>query len=247
MQLQILGPSDRFPRARLVDPPPRGYLQLSAVVAPPAGPAPFPRTGPEKTRLLARLKALSAELASQDGVERATVYNAVVTPPPAGYAKRADVHHARYDVVVLVETTSPETIGKVQVSDTYQQLHDALAGASPDLHVMPARCVKSLGDVDKSRPGLYLFNFFVAEDPAVALELWEYLAGWYTRQTGLTNSTVLQPIDGSDYAFVNHARWDYGLPRFLANQLTKPSFRSYVLANLLVNRTGSMPLLYHLA
>jgi hypothetical protein len=247
MQLQILGSSDRYPRARLAEPPPRGYLHLAAVVSPPVGPAPFPRTGPEKTRLLQRLKALSTELANHEGVERADVFTAVVVPPPVGYARRSDVHHARYDVVVLVETTSPEDIGKVQVSDAYQQIHDALAGASSDLHVMPARCVKSLGDVDKSRPGLFLFNYFVAEDPAVALELWDYLAGWYTRQTGLTNSTVLQPIEGADYAFVNHARWDYGVPRFLLQQVTRPSFRRYVLANMLVNRTGAMPLLYHLA
>ena len=37
------------------------------------------------------------------------------------------------------------------------------------------------------------------------------------------------------------------VPRLLLQQLTKPGFRSYVQANLMVNRTGSMPLLYHLA
>lgn len=32
--------------------------------------------------------------------------------------------------------------------------------------------------------------------------------------------------------FVNHARWDRSLASFAAAQFTKPSFRSYLLANL---------------
>ena len=247
MQLQILGPRSRFPRAHLVDPPPRGYIHLAAVVEPTAGPAPFPRTSAAKARLLERLKALGHDLEGLGTVEQATVYKAVIAPPAGGYAKQHHVHHARYDVVMLIETTTPETIGQVQGSEPYQQVHDVLAEAASDLHVMAARCTKSLGDVDKTRPGLFLFNYFVAEDVDVALELWDYLAGWYVVQTGLDNSTVLQPIDKADYAFVNHARWDYGLPRLMLRQLTKPSFRSYVLTNLLANRTGSMPVLYHLA
>jgi hypothetical protein len=94
---------------------------------------------------------------------------------------------------------------------------------------------------------LFLFNYFVAEDTEVALELWDYLAGWYSVETGLDNSTLLEPIDKTDYAFVNHARWDYGAPRFAFHQFSKPSFRSYVLANLETNKTGSMPILYRLA
>jgi hypothetical protein len=246
MDLELIGPAEKFPRATLIEPPSAGYIHLAAAVEPP-GRAPFTRTSEDKTRTLQQLKALAADLGNRDDVDRATVYDAVVVPPAAGYARRHGVHHARYDVVVLIETTTPETIGPVQESEQYRVLHDALLAASTDLHVMGARCTKSLGDVDKSRPGLFLFNYFVAEDTEIALELWEHLAGWYTKQTGLDNSTLLQPIDKSDYVFVNHARWDYGVPRLLLHQLTKPSFRSYVLTNLLVNRTGAMPLLYHLA
>jgi hypothetical protein len=247
MDLQIVGPSDKFSRATLVDPPSSGYIHLAAAVEPPSGRAPFTRTSEKKTQLLERLKSMAQDLADSEDVDKVTVYDAVVVPPPAGYARRHGVHHARYDVVVLIETTSPQVIGQVQETETYRTLHDAMMAASTDLHVMAARCTKSLGDVDKSRPGLFLFNYFVAEDVDVALELWEHLAGWYVKQTKLTNSTLLQPIDKSDYVFVNHARWDYGIPRLLLNQVTKPSFRSYVLTNMLVNRTGAMPLLYHLA
>jgi hypothetical protein len=247
MELQILGASTRYSRARLVEPPANGYIHLAAVVEPSTGPAPLPRSSAAKVRLLDRLKALGQELERVDTVDKVTVYKAVLAPPPIGYAKQHHVHHARYDVVVLVETTTPETIGDVQRTEPYQHLHDALAEAASDVHVMAARCAKSLGDVDKTRPGLFIFNYFVAEDAGVALELVDYLAGWYAVQTGLDNSTVLQPIDKADYAFVNHARWDYGLPRLMLHQFTKPSFRTYVLSNLLVNRTGAMPVFYHLA
>ena len=45
----------------------------------------------------------------------------------------------------------------------------------------------------------------------------------------------------------NHARWDLSLPQFIIKQLTKPSFRSYVLADLRANRVVSMHAVYGLA
>jgi hypothetical protein len=247
MQLQILGPQARYPRARLVDPPSRGYLHLGAVVEPPRGRAPVTRTSSTKAALLDRLKSLARQAEQVEAVEKVTVFKAVVLPPAFGYAKRPDVHQARYDVVALLKTSSPDDLGKAQASEAYQALHDAMAGAARDQCVLAARCAKSLGDVDKTRPGLFSFNYFVADDVDVALELWEWLTGWYVAETGLDNSALLQPIGDADYAFVNHARWDYGLGRFLLRQFAKPSFRSYVQTNLLVNRTGAMPGLYHLA
>lgn len=247
MDLELIGPTGKYPRAALAEPPSSGYLHLAASVEPPSGRAPFTRSSENKTRLLEELKTMAAKLEERGDVTKVTVYDAIVVPPPTGYARRHGVHHARYDVVVLVETTLPEVIAQVQESEEYRTLHDALLAASTDLHVMPARCTRSLGDVDKSRPGLFLFNYFVAADTEVALELWEHLASWYKKNTGLDNSTLLQPTDKSDYVFVNHARWDYGVPQLLLRQVTRPSFRSYVPTNLLVNRTGAMPLLYHLA
>jgi hypothetical protein len=193
------------------------------------------------------MKSLARELEHLGPVEQATVYRAVVVAPPSGYAKQRATRLARYDVVVLVETTSPEMNGEVQAAEPYKLLVEALRDAARDVHMMAARCVKRVGDVDKTRQGLFLFNFFVADDPAVALQLWDYLAGWYAVETGLRNSTVLEPLGQADYVFVNHARWDYGLPRFLLHQLAKPSFRTYMLANLRANRTGAMPILYRLA
>jgi hypothetical protein len=76
-----------------------------------------------------------------------------------------------------------------------------------------------------------------------------YLAGQYQAETGLDNSTLLKPLEGeySDYVLINHARWDGNLASFMARQLPKKSFRSYVLVNLKANRMAAMPVLCRLA
>ena len=96
---------------------------------------------------------------------------------------------------------------------------------------------------------MFLFNYFAGDDQGLAVELWEYLAGWYEAETGLANSTLLAPLDGeqSDYVLINHARFDGSLPLFLARQLPKKTFRSYMLANLKAHHIAAMPVLYRLA
>ena len=89
----------------------------------------------------------------------------------------------------------------------------------------------------------------MGDDPGVVLDLWDYMAGWYEAETGMDNSTLLQPLEGerSDYVVINHARWDGSLARFLVRQVPNRTFRSYVLANLDANRVGSMPMIYRRA
>jgi hypothetical protein len=246
MDLTILNDQPKYRPPRLLDPAQLGYLHLGAAVEPPAGRAPRPGSSHRKAALLSRLSSLARQLEALDTVVKATVYRAVVVPPPGGYARVKATRFARFDVVVLVETTSPEVIGEVEATEPCKLLLDALTGAATDLHVMRARNVKRIGDVDKTRDGLFLFNYFVADDAEVALRLWDHLSGWYVVETGLDNSTLLEPLGDADYVFVNHARWDYGVPRFVLHQ-AKPSFLTYVISNMLVNRTGAMPVLYRLA
>jgi hypothetical protein len=242
----LVNPQPKYQPVKLIEPPPLGYVHVAAAVEPPAGRIPRPGSSPGKKALLARLKDLARQLESLPEVVGATVYRGILIAPPAGYARQA-THPARYDVAVLVETTTPAVIGEVQASEPYKLLLEAVHGAAKDLHVMAAHCIRRVGDVDKARQGLFLFNYFVAEDRQVALQVWDHLAGWYAVETGMDNSTLLAPIGDADYVFVNHLRWDYSLPQLLLRQFAKPSFRSYVLANLRANRTGSMPLLYRLA
>ncbi len=246
MDLKIVNPQSRYGRVRLIEPPALGYIQVAAAVEPPAR-GPLPGRSAEKRALLANLKSLAGQLEGLETVEKATVYRATLMPPPAGYAKEKASHVARYDVVVLIETRSPEVIEEVRATEPFKLLLEAVTDAASDVYVMTARCVRRIGDVDKSRQGLFLFNYFVGDDPEVALELWDYLADWYVVETGLRNSTLLAPTSDADYVFVNHARWDESLPSFMVRQMAKPSFYRCVLANMRANRTGAMPLLYRLA
>jgi hypothetical protein len=186
-------------------------------------------------------------------VAKVTVYEAVAIPPFNRFpyvSERIDrIRLPRFDVVVLVETTSPDVIRAVQATAPYRALVEALQANARRMHVIAARNAKRIGDVDKSRQGLFLFNYFVADDAELALRLWDHLSGWYEVETGLDNSTLLVPLEGegSDYLAINHARWDQSLPRFLSSQLLKKSFRTFVQANLAANRVGAMPVLYRLA
>jgi hypothetical protein len=247
MELTIVNPHPKYPRVGLIEPPPTGYLLLAAVVEPTVGRTPFPRGGSRKAALLAEVKALAASLERLGAVTKATVYRAVLIPPPGSDARRMAARPARYDVVTLIETTGVDVLDEVAASPEYRKLHDAIAAAAREKYLITARCLRRVGDVDKTRPGLFLFNFFVAEDPAVALDLWDHLAAWYAVETGLDNSTLLGPVGPGDYVFVNHARWDMSLPRFAVTQFGKRTFYSYVLANLHANGTASMPILYRLA
>jgi hypothetical protein len=107
----------------------------------------------------------------------------------------------RFDVIVLVETTSPEEIDELRSSEAFERL-----GAD---FVMAARNTRRIGDTEENMLGTFLFNHFTAEDPERALEAWEGLTGWYITKTGVDNSTLLQPIGEALYAFVNYVR----LPR----------------------------------
>lgn len=234
MTVTILNPSPKYPKVPLREPAPYGYVYVG-VTADPPGRGPFVRRSARRAEVLATLKTLASRLERLDTVVKATVYRAVLMPPVRGAP--------RFDAVVLIETTGPETIGEVQKSDEYGRLTES-AG---EHRVMAFRNLKRVGDVDKTRQGLFLFNHFTADDPEVAAQLWEHLAGWYAAETGLDNSTLLQPIGDAPFTLVNHARWDHGLARFAVHQLTKPSFLTFVRANLRANRTEALPVLYKLA
>ena len=246
MELRLVDSRPEFAPPAFLPPPASGFLHVAAAVAPPTGP-PFVRRNARRAALLRRLATLGAELSAHPAVRAVTVYRAVLVPPVAPEARRPAHHPARYDVVTLVETSSQDDLAEVAETDAARQLVDEVVAAAPDVHVMRARCLRSLGEVERSRTGLYLFNYFSGDDPARVAELWEHLAGWYVRETGLDNSTLLAPLGAGDYPIVNHARWDKSLLRLAAEQFSRPSFHTYVRGNLRANDVIAMPVLYRLA
>lgn len=251
MPVQLVNQSPRYGKAHLVEPAPLGYLQLAADMEAPRRPGPVLHRSRDKQQLFGALKWQARQLAEMEAVQTVTVYDALVFTPPGGDVKgqAARLVPARFDVVILVETVSPDAAGDVRATPAYQELAGTLTERARRVHQIAARNVRRVGDVDKSRPGLFVFNYLVGDDPALATELWEYLSGWYAAETGLDSATLLAPLEGeqSDYVLINHARWDGSLPAFAARQLPKRTFRSYLLANLKANHVAAMPVLYRLA
>jgi hypothetical protein len=254
VELQIVNPDPKYRAVSLIEPTTLGYVHVAAEVRPRSLPFGARARGRGKSELVGGLKQIARELERLDAVETATIFDALASPPATRFSpylkeREQAIHVARFDVVVLIETASPEVVRDVQGTRPYQDLLELVRNEAKHTHVIAARNAKRVGDVDKTRQGLFLFNYFVADDARVALELWDYLAGWYQVETGLDNSTLLVPLEGerSDYLAINNARTDEGLPRFIARQMSKKTFRTYVQANLEANRVGAMAILYRLA
>jgi len=166
--------------------------------------------------------------------ERHRVRRARDTPGRGEFLKRRQgkVHIARFDLAILIETT-PEAADVLKGSPAYAEMERAIREAASFTHVVTATNAKSIGPVDHERQGIFLFNYFFADDTAQNLAVWEYTAGWFQQETGLDNSTVLLPRDGerSEYNIMNHCRWDR-LGDVMPSLLFKRSFRSYVAGQL---------------
>jgi hypothetical protein len=243
----------RYSPAHFIAPSPSGYVHIGGNVAVPSRPGPVLRRGADKLRLESRLKGLARQLMQNDAVRMATVYDAVVMPPferlPNIKERAASVELPRYDIVVLIEAVDPTAIPGVQATGEYQSIIDELHSGAKHIRVTAARNAKRIADVDRTRQGTFIFNHFVADDPEIMLELFDYLAGWYEAETGVDNSTLLVPLEGEkwDWVAINHARWDASVARVSLQQFSKRTFRSYVVENLKRNRVGAMPVLYRLA
>ncbi|GAA3738205.1 hypothetical protein GCM10022205_25340 [Spinactinospora alkalitolerans] len=79
--------------------------------------------------------------------------------------------------------------------------------------------------------------------PLSSVRVWEGLTGWYTAKTGVDNSLPLQAIGASPFGFVNYARLPGRAVPFLVNQLTRPSFHTFVRRRLKTNGMVALPLL----
>lgn len=242
----------------LKEPNTYGYLHLAAEVE---RPHPLKKNSAVKTALLEEIKALAEALratASTD-VRRADVFDAFVIPPGARAGRKVigsagyDVHVAAFDVAVLVECTTADGALRVRDSEAFRALKDLLDQKADYVHCIAARNAKRIDEVDRSRDGVFLFNYFFAADTGgerdkIVPAVWEYTAGWFTAKANLTNSTLLEPLpsERSQYAVINHCRWDRKLDVF-PHLVFRPSLRRFVLANFTANGIVAMPILYHLA
>jgi hypothetical protein len=244
-ETKISNPGERYYRASLIEPSHSGYLHIAAEVDPPtrSGPA---RPTRARNDALARLGREGTHLAQQHPEWNVDLFRAVGFPPldalpiPDRYRSAA----AFYDVIVLIKTSSTDELPALSEDAAYHALLDVLSQRARTVTITKASNVRRIADVP-SEAKLHLFNHFLAES-AGALDVWDYVAGWYQQEMRLKNSEVLAPINprSTPFAFINHASWNMTLPRFISRQLSRPSFRSFVIANLRDNEVGSLPFLY---
>jgi hypothetical protein len=246
--LRIVNEHVRFPRVSLVDPAPSVYLHIAAEVD---KRPPFLWNSAKKKRLIADCKRWCERLEQEPGVVSAVVFDALLIAPGRGrfIEKRRDqAHVARFDLAVLIETEGAEVARRIQTSAAYSEMEQAIRRAASYTHAIAATNVKRIDAVDHDRPGVFLFNYFFADSTEQNLAVWEYTAGWFQKETGLDNSTVLLPTDAqaSQYNIINHCRWDK-LVDVLPSLIFKRTFRTYVLANFEANDVAAMPILYRVA
>lgn len=248
-QLQRVGPQGRFPKVTLKTQSPGGYVLLACEVDYRPEFGYFIESG-KKTRLIADLKQIAAALRALPGVGDVVVFKALIAPPGRGayLAARPNVHRARFDVTMLVQTDSPEAARAVRAGSEFGRAEALARQASHYVEVITASNVRRIDSVDHSRQGVFLFNYFYADDLDQNLAVWEYTAGWFQDQTALDNSTVLLPQEpeATDFTIINHCRWDK-LTDIVPSLVFKKSFKDYVLANFEANRTAAMPILYKIA
>lgn len=232
--------------ARTVPPNDHGYLLLAAEVD---WRGPFRRPSPRVRQVLAQARARCAALATREGVCEATLFRAVLVAPGEGTkllkARSGRVHRARYDVVILIRTTTLEAARALRLDPAYLTLAEEVRGSARSSMEVLARNVVRLGDVDHRPDHVFLFNYFYADDNAELLPVFAYTAGWFQAKTSLANSTLLQPLEGerTDNGIINHASWPT-FRAFLPSLIARPSFRRFVLATFAANNIAAQPILY---
>ena len=244
--LHIVGPKDRFPKVKLIEPTRSGYLLLALEIDHRLPFAYFMKSA-NKRRALKQIQSLAAGLQSRSDVIEARIFKAVLIPPGRGelLKMRPQVRAARFDLVLLVEMQSPDAVHTLARDEFWLRSADQLAKLARHSICISAENGRRIGPVDHNRPGVFLFNYFYADHLEQNLQVWEYTAGWFQQETKLDNSVLLVPEPGQrlDYRIINHARWDR-YRDILPSLLFKRSFRSFVLANFAANGTAAIPILY---
>jgi hypothetical protein len=245
MTATILNPGDRYHRASLIEPSPAGYVHIATAVDAPARPGPSRLTARAR-ELLALQGPVLQRLAANPDVHSLSVYRAIGFPPLAAFEvpERYNAAVARYNVEILIESTRVDALASFQDDPAYLELLSLLRARAIEPVITVGHNVRRIADVP-ANGRLHLFNHFLT-DREDALEVWDYLAGWYQREMRLTNSEVIAPNDPetTPFAFINHASWNMSVARFIARQLSRRSFRSFVIANLRANDIWALPYLY---
>jgi len=247
--MEIVNTHLNFSKAVLIPPNTKGYIHIAAEVD--LSPVPFFWfTSKTKMETIRRAQQLLSKIENQPGVDAISLFKAAIIPPARqSYLDsiKEKIHVAKFDLAILIETSNVDFAVQLREHPIILQLVEHLEKTASFTHVAVLKNARRIAEVDKSTKGIFLFNYFYAQDPNELLPVWEYTAGWFTANTGLDNSTLLMPVDAenSSYGVINHCRWDK-LSTILPSLIFKKTLRSYVVANFEANMIAAMPILYRL-
>lgn len=195
--IKVVNEHLKFPKVKLMPPKTTGFSLLALEID--KGPL-FLTESRKKKVLIKSLKTLLKEVKALDFVKDAALFKARILPPGRikYLKKQMKVNIANYDVVVLIETNDVESLSAFKNSDLYQKMNKIANANSIKQHAVEAINSRRMGDVNHDKQGVFLFNFFYAENVERSLGIWEYTAGWFQSVTGLDNSTLLQPLENSN-------------------------------------------------
>lgn len=234
----------RWSRARLIAPSGAGYVHVGASSGPWRLPPALPRA--RRRALLSLMHDAAQGLRQDPGVQCADVFRGVLRPPGTRSLSGQQPPLPAFDAVLLVQTEDPAGAAALARVGVLTDLVGELEAAGAVTLAFAASNARRIGDVDHDRPGVFLFNYFTADEVEANLHARQFTAGWFQDQTGLDNSTVLRPLDPSACTLVNHCRWDR-LRDVLPALVLRPSFRTFVLRTFAEHRTAPRPVLYRLA
>ncbi|MFC4950009.1 hypothetical protein [Pseudonocardia sp. GCM10023141] len=236
---------DSWTRVRLVEPSTSGFVHVGAGSGSWRLPLVLP-SGRRRT-IVALMREAATILRHDPRVLRADVFHAILRPPGRSDGAGPDTPDADFDAVLLVETTTVADASELRGGAVIAGLLTDLQSTAASTLVFAGSNPRRIGTVDHDRQGVLLFNYFSAEDVTSNLFAWQYTAGWFQDQTGLDNSTVLQPVEPGavPYTLVNHCRWDR-LRDIVPALVFKRSFRAFVLRVLSENQVDPRPILYRL-
>ncbi|MCT2584199.1 hypothetical protein [Actinophytocola gossypii] len=218
----------------LVEPEPYGFLYLGLHVDEPQK-APLYHQSESRRRAATHLVEAARELEHRPDVHSTRVFRTHLVPPLSGAP--------RHDLAMLIRTTRVDDLAGVRDSDPVRALGgtELLAGSNA------ARIGDTEPDEEATEDAVILFNHFTSAGDADPVEAWLGLTDWYTSTIGVDNSTALRPIDdGSEFALVNYVRLRSNPPRFLLNQLLRPSFHRVVRGTLKRNELRALPGFYRM-
>lgn len=248
-KLKVVNNHLNYNKVTLKAPSTSSYIHVAAEIDKKIIPF-FLTTSSRKKKLIAECKAWCNELEKIDGVIEISLFKATIIPPGMGkYIKENSekIHIAKYDFVILIEAESEQTCKTLKNNKVYKFMLEKIKEISSHTSILSASNIRRIDNVNHKKQGVFLFNYFAARNPRQNLEVWEYTAGWFEKETGLNNSTLLVPSDpeNTTYSIINHCRWDKYID-ILPSLIFKRTFKKYVLDNFYANNVGAQPILYKL-